>query len=275
MILNCTNKILSLKSPVIMAIVNVTPDSFYDGGKFTDKDWKEKIINVLSKNPDIVDLGGMSSRPGADIISADDEWNRIKEPLLFIKKEFPETLISIDTIHSTTAVKSLDLGAHIINDISAGLIDNSIMKAIAPYKPAYVMMHMKGNPKYMQNNANYSNIMLEILDYFKSRIAEASSFGIDNVILDPGIGFSKTIDQNYNVLNNTHLLKILSDNILIGLSRKSMIYKVLGLSPKESLNGTSVLHLKALQEGARILRVHDVDEARQTILLFEKLSVNK
>ncbi len=275
MSLNCAGKLLNLHTPVIMAILNITPDSFYDGNKFFDTEWKAKVKKVLDLEPEIVDVGGMSSRPGALVISPEDEWNRIQNIVRFIKKEYPETLISIDTIHSSTAIKTLDLGVHIINDISSGNLDSDMMESISSYKPAYTMMHMNGTPSTMQSNTNYENLMLELIEFFKVKISLALSYGLDNLIIDPGFGFSKTIDQNYKLLNNLHLLQLLSKYVLVGLSRKSMIYKVLGLTPKESLNGTSVLHLKALQQGAKILRVHDVKEARATINLFQKLSVNK
>jgi dihydropteroate synthase len=275
MSLNCAGKLLNLHTPVIMAILNITPDSFYDGNKFFDTEWKAKVKKVLDLEPEIVDVGGMSSRPGALVISPEDEWNRILNIVRFIKKEYPETLISIDTIHSSTAIKTLDLGVHIINDISSGNLDSDMMESISSYKPAYTMMHMNGTPSTMQSNTNYENLMLELIEFFKVKISLALSYGLDNLIIDPGFGFSKTIDQNYKLLNNLHLLQLLSKYVLVGLSRKSMIYKVLGLTPKESLNGTSVLHLKALQQGAKILRVHDVKEARETINLFQKLSVNK
>lgn len=272
---NCAGKILSLDVPAVMAIINLTPDSFYKGGDYNDVAWKSELDLNLKHSPEIADLGGMSSRPGAEIISAKEEWGRIENALKFILTHYPNILVSVDTIHAETACKALDLGAHIINDISAGSFDENMIKSIAPYHPAYIMMHMKGNPKDMQSHTDYENLMLEIIDYFKSKIAFAKSSGINEIILDPGFGFSKTIDQNYSLLNNFHLLKLLTPNLLAGISRKSMIYKTLGLTPKESLNGTSVLHLKALQQDARILRVHDVKEAQETIMLFQKLSVNK
>jgi dihydropteroate synthase len=275
MTINCSGHLLDLSSPVVMAIVNLTPDSFYDGSSNFSNLWKSAIQNVVTQEPDIIDLGAMSSRPGAEIISPDEEWERLVNVIEFVKKEYPHLLISIDTIHAEVAVKSLDKGVHIINDISGGKFDNTMFSLIAPYNPAYIMMHMKGTPKTMNNETNYTNLMLDIIEYFKTQINKATSDGIKNIILDPGFGFSKTIDQNYKLLNQLNVLNIFSYPILAGLSRKSMIYRVLGSSPKEALNGSSILHLKALQEGARILRVHDVKEAKETITLFEKLSVNK
>ncbi len=275
MILNCASKILDLSTPVTMAILNLTPDSFYDGGRFIEKDWQKKVIALLEQGPEIVDIGGMSSRPGATIIHPQDEWGRVQKALQFIKKEFPSVLISIDTIHSTTAFKALNEGAHIINDISGGIFDPKMMETIAPFNPAYVIMHMEGTPETMTKLTHYNNLVLDIFTFFKKQLNIAKSHGLMDVVIDPGFGFSKSLDQNYKLLNNMSTFRILTDNILVGISRKSMIYKVLGSSPKESLNGTSILHLKALENGAKILRVHDVKEAKEAIRLFLKLSVNK
>jgi len=276
MILNCAGRLLSTNSSLIMGILNVTPDSFYDGGVNNSlHTLHNHVSKMVNEGADIIDVGGMSSRPGAKIVSSTDEWSRIHKTMKFLKLEFPEVTVSVDTIHAETAVKALDLGAHIVNDISGGRYDDKMYQAISSYQPAYVMMHMRGTPSNMQNDVTYGNLTLELITYFKNQISIAQKAGLTDIIIDPGFGFSKTIDQNFHLLNDLSVLRIVSKNILVGVSRKSLIYKTLGLSPKEALNGTSVLHLKALQEGAKILRVHDVKEAKETINLFEKLSVNK
>ena len=274
--LNCAGKLISSKSAIVMGIVNVTPDSFYDGNpNSSSKDIQIKIEHMITQGADIIDIGGMSTRPGAEIVSPQMEWDRISSSIDFLKLNFPDTLISVDTIHSETAVKALDVGAHIINDISGGSYDVRMHQSIAPYHPAYITMHMRGTPATMQSVTTYDDMILEIISSLKNNYSKALSAGLTSIVIDPGFGFSKTIDQNYKLLNHLNALKLITPNILVGLSRKSMIYKVLGLSPKDSLNGTSILHMKALQQGAKILRVHDVREAKEAITLFEKLSVNK
>lgn len=270
MIINCNDKLLDLDSPKIMAILNVTPDSFFDGRQYEKLDDVSRQIDLcIAEGTDIIDVGGMSSRPGATITTVDEEWRRVEPALKYILRECPECIISIDTVHSQIAKRALDMGAHIINDISAGQHDEKMLETVGDSNAAYVMMHMRGTPKTMQSLTDYqSSVPLEILNYFKKRISEAELAGISDIILDPGFGFSKTVEQNYEVLRKLGTMRIFEKPILAGISRKSMIYKVTGGGPKDALNGTSALHMVALKQGAKILRVHDVKEAKEIVTLY-------
>ena len=274
MFLNCRGSLLDLQSPRIMAILNFTPDSFYDGQtELSNKAAEVRILKICGEEPDIIDIGGMSSRPGAEIVDGVTEWGRIEHAIKFIRKTFPNQLVSIDTINSNVAKKALELGVQIINDISAGHHDPNMMKTVAKYKAAYVMMHMISSPDKMQDYTEYpKGLGVEILAYFKDRLQIAKEEGIEEIILDLGFGFSKTLAQNYQLMNMIHTFRIFSCPILTGISRKSMIYKLLETSPQEALNGTSALHMKALIEGSKILRVHDIKEAKEVVKIFNALS---
>ena len=230
---------------------------------------------MLTEGASIIDIGAMSSRPGAKEISEKEEWKRLQKPIKSILKEFPEAILSIDTYRNGIVKKAIEEGAAIINDISGGELDNKMFETIAELQVPYVMMHMKGTPRNMQQSPEYQDVTLEIFDWFTPRVVKLKEMGVKEIILDPGFGFGKTVAHNYELLQKLHVFKIHDLPILAGLSRKSMIYKVLETTPQEALNGTSVLHLVALQQGAKILRVHDVKEAVETIKLFQVLEENK
>lgn len=256
-----------------MGVLNITPDSFYDGGKHKNEgDILLHVEKMLKAGATFIDVGAYSSRPNADHISVGEELNRILPVIELILKQFPETLISVDTFRSEVAQKTISYGAALINDISAGKLDENMLKTIAALKVPYIMMHMKGTPQTMQQHTDYTNLTKEIIFYFSERLQEAKALGIIDVIIDPGFGFAKTIQQNFELLNHLELLKMLDKPLLVGVSRKSMIYKTLNTTPDNALNGTSVLNTIALQKGANILRVHDVKEAMECIKLVESLS---
>ena len=255
-----------------MGILNITPDSFYDGGIYkNDRDILHKAEKMLSAGATFIDVGGYSSRPKATHISEEEELKRILPVIDLVLKEFPDTLISADTFRSRVAKQSVEAGASIINDISAGKMDQDMLQTAAELKVPYIMMHMKGTPQTMGKQANYKNLLKEVLFYFSERIAEARRLGIIDLIIDPGFGFSKTVQQNYELLNNLDHFSILDLPILVGVSRKSMIHKPLSIRADEALNGTTILNTIALQKGASILRVHDVKEAMECIILTQQL----
>ena len=263
-------KQLSFEKAQVMAIINITPDSFYDGGKFSSvtdiiKDAEMKIHEGAT----IIDIGAASSRPKAISVSVKDEIFRLREPLTKLRKEFPKMLISIDTYLSEVAEFAIDLGADIINDISGGDLDPKMIDVVAKYQIAYVLMHMQGTPQNMQLNPTYENVVKELGDFYKSKIADCQSKGFEKLIIDVGFGFGKTVEHNYELLKHLHDFTEFGFPILAGLSRKSMINKVIHTSPVTALNGTTVLNTIALQNGANILRVHDVKEAKQAVDLFE------
>ena len=256
-----------------MGILNVTPNSFYDGGKFTDD--KQVLCHVekmLADGATFIDVGGYSSKPNAELVSEAEELSRVLPIIQKITKEFPKTIISIDTFRSEVARQSIENGAAIINDISAGSLDENMMQTVAKLRVPYIMMHMKGNPQTMQSIANYENIVKEMLFYFSEKVALARSFGINDLIIDPGFGFAKTIEQNFEVLNKLELFQMLELPLLIGVSRKSMVYKTLGTTSEFALNGTTSLNTIGLMKGAKILRVHDVAAAAECVQLFNKLN---
>lgn len=255
-----------------MGIINLTPDSFYDGGKFCSE--KEVICQaqkMLEEGATFLDIGGYSSRPGAKFVSEEDELNRVLPVVKILIKEFPSVNLSIDTFRSKIAKTCLENGACMINDISAGLLDPQMLGVIANFRVPIVMMHMRGTPETMMLNTNYENLTNDIIYFFSERIAKARALGINDIIVDPGFGFSKKLDQNFELFNNLEQFLFLNTPILIGISRKSMIQKKLNTSATESLNGTTALHSIALQKGVSILRVHDVKEAYETISLLQNL----
>ena len=267
--LRVKDKLMDLSTPKVMAILNVTPDSFYSGSRVDSEELIiERVKDLLSAGADIIDVGGYSSRPDADDISEQEEVDRITPAIEQILARFPDTIISIDTFRSRVAEEALNKGAAIINDISGFEVDPEIIHVASKYNAPYILMHMRGTPKTMQSLTDYSNLFKNIASYFSDKIAQIKSAGVCDIILDPGFGFSKTIDQNYELLHNLDTFQLLGHPILAGLSRKSMIYKKLGITPKESLAGTIALNAIALEKGASILRVHDVQEAKDLINLL-------
>ena len=274
MTINCKGKLIDLSIPKVMGVLNLTPDSFYDGGKYKDSaSILKQVEHMLNEGATFIDVGAYSSRPNADDVSEDKELQRILPIVELILKTFPETLLSIDTFRSTIAKACIEAGAALINDISAGQLDENMLKTIAELQVPYIMMHMRGTPKTMQQLTDYDDLVKDIIFYFSERIITARDLGIIDVIIDPGFGFAKTLDQNFELLNKLELFKMIEKPMLIGVSRKSMIYKTLETSAKEALNGTTVLNTIGLQKGASILRVHDVKEAVECVKLIEKLEV--
>jgi dihydropteroate synthase len=267
---NCGGKMLDFRLTRIMGILNITPDSFYDGGKYRgEKEIFEHTRKMLEDGADIIDMGGYSSRPGAIDISSSEEKDRLTMALKVVRKNFPSAILSVDTFRSEIAEYVVkEFGVNIINDISAGLLDERMFETAASLKIPYIMMHMRGTPGNMQNNPRYVDIIKDLLDFFAKRIAEARNSGIDDIIIDPGFGFGKSMNDNYLLLRELRLFQILGFPVMVGLSRKSMIYKSLDLTPEEALNGTTVLNALAVNNGAKLLRVHDVKEAVQTVKLL-------
>ncbi|MBJ7881030.1 dihydropteroate synthase [Gelidibacter salicanalis] len=273
MTINCKGALIDLTVPKVMGILNLTPDSFYDGGVYkSESTILKKVEKMLNEGATFIDLGAYSSRPNAKHISENEELKRLLPVLKLLTSTFSDILISIDTFRSEVAKQSIYAGACMINDISAGKMDDKMMETVANLNVPYVMMHMKGTPQDMQQHVDYEYILKDILFYFSERIAAAKAVGIIDVIVDPGFGFSKTTAQNYDVLKHLNSFKILEKPILVGFSRKSMIYKVLNASATEALNGTTVLNTIGLQQGASILRVHDVKEAMECIHLTQQLT---
>lgn len=263
-------KQLSFEKAQVMAIINITPDSFYDGGKFSSvtdiiKDAEMKIHEGAT----IIDIGAASSRPNAAAISVKDEIIRLREPLVKLRKEFPKIFISIDTYLADVAEFAIDLGADIINDISGSQMDKSMLDVVAKHQIAYVLMHMQGTPQNMQKNPSYDDVVKDISTFYTSKIEQCKNLGFDKLIIDVGFGFGKTVEHNYQLLKHLNEFTSFDYPLLVGLSRKSMINKIINTSPVTALNGTTVLNTIALQNGAKILRVHDVKEAKQAIDLFE------
>ncbi|RXR31751.1 dihydropteroate synthase [Flavobacterium piscinae] len=274
MLINCLGNLIDLTTPKVMGILNVTPNSFYDGGKYQHETEILKRVEVmLTEGADFIDIGAYSSKPNAEFVSEEEEVNRLLPILKSVLKEFPNTIISIDTFRSQIAKVSIENGAAIINDISAGSLDEKMMETIAKFQIPYIMMHMKGTPQTMMSLTTYDDIVKEMLFYFSEKVVQARSFGINDLIIDPGFGFAKTTEQNYEVMQKLQLFQSLELPILAGVSRKSMIYKPLESSPEKALNGTTALNMIALTKGASILRVHDVKEAVECVKLFSLMSL--
>ena len=269
--INIRGKLFDLSKPKVMGILNLTPDSFYDGGVHNEINNIENHVNkMVEDGMDILDIGGYSSKPGTKNISVDEEITRVIPILKHIRKIFPDLVISIDTFRSKIASMSLDEGADMINDISGGTLDKNMMSVVAKNNCPYILMHMQGNPQNMQNDPSYENVTLEIIQYLAQRIKIAHDNNIVDLIVDPGFGFGKTLEHNFEILNNLEKFNVLDTPILAGFSRKSMIYKTLKTSSEKALNGTSSLNTIALTKGAKILRVQDVKEAKECIILHEK-----
>lgn len=263
---------MDLSKPRVMGILNLTPDSFHDGGKYTGIDSIiAHVEEMIFDGADIIDIGGMSSKPGSPIISIEEELERVIAPVKAICKRFPDTILSIDTIHAKVAEEAVAQGVSIVNDISAGTMDKDMIATVAQIRVPYIIMHMQGTPETMQVAPSYQNVVTEVMDYLSERLTQCKDAGIKDIIIDPGFGFGKTNEHNFELLKRLSLFKMLDCPILAGLSRKSMITKTLGIKNAEALNGTTALNTVALMNGANILRVHDVKEAVQVVRLMEGL----
>lgn len=270
--LNCNQRLIDLSTPKVMGILNITPDSFYDGGRYgNESDILRQAEKMLDDGATFIDVGAYSSRPGAEHVPEAEELRRIMPIITLLTKHFPDILISVDTFRSQVARTCLENGAALINDISAGVLDDGMYAVIAKYQVPYIMMHLKGTPQSMQENTTYENLLNDILYYFSERILAARTAGIKDIVVDPGFGFAKNLSQNYELLGKLDLFHRLDLPLLIGVSRKSMIYKVLETDAQGALNGTTALHMFALGKGAHILRVHDVKEAMDCIQLMNAI----
>lgn len=271
--INCKGKLLSLETPLVMGILNVTPDSFYDGGKYAAKEAAiAQAEKMLQEGAAIIDVGGMSSKLGNKIISIEEELNRVLPVIESILEQYPEAVISIDTLNAEVAAKAVGKGASMVNDITAGKYDAEMLLTVAELQVPFIAMHMKGLPENMMQHTNYNDLVVEVFDYFAERIYACKQHGIADVIIDLGFGFSKTMEQNYELLQNLESFKALEKPMLVGVSRKSMIKNLLNISGDEALNATTVLNTLALTKGANILRVHDVREAVEAIKVFNAFS---
>ncbi len=272
--INCNGILLDLTTPVVMGILNVTPDSFYDGGKYSDeKSIFEQVEKMLQEGAEIVDIGAMSSRPGATILSEETEKERLLPVIRMLKKNFPDLILSVDTWRSEIALAAITEGAGIINDISGGQYDSKLFETVADMKNIpMVLMHIPGKPEEMHKIQHFEDVCEEVIRYFVEKAGQLRALGVKDIILDPGFGFGKSLSDNYTLLKNMHVFKILEMPLLAGLSRKSMIYKALDTTAADALNGTTALHMVALQQGANILRAHDVKAATETIKLHKLVS---
>jgi dihydropteroate synthase len=270
--LQVQGKIINLNSPKVMGILNVTPDSFYDGGRYNQNGtFLKHAEKMIREGADFIDVGGYSSRPGAVDIPVEEELSRTTPVIRALKKEFPFVLLSIDTFRSQVADAAVNEGAGIVNDISAGDLDPAMYETMAKLQVPYIAMHMRGTPQTMNQLTHYENLLKNLIDFFHQKIQKLTAAGVKDVIVDPGFGFAKTPAQNFELLKHLNQLHVLERPMLVGLSRKSMIWRTLEISPEDSLNGTSVLNTMALIKGASILRVHDVKQAREVIALVDRL----
>ena len=273
MTINCKGQLIDLSKPKVMGILNITPNSFFDGGKYSnEEEIVAQVQKMLSEGATFIDIGAYSSKPNAEYVSVEEEIARIAPVVDLLVQQFPNILISIDTFRSEVAEVCIQKGAALINDISAGKLDDAMLGVIAKYKVPYSMMHMKGTPQTMQTLAQYDDMVKEVLLYFSERIVAARILGINDLIVDTGFGFAKTLEQNYELLQKMELFQQLELPILVGISRKSMIYKKLNNKAQESLNGTTALNSFSLLKGANILRVHDVKEAVECVTLFNAIN---
>lgn len=274
MTINCKGNLLNLNYPIVMGILNITPDSFFDGGLYLTK---EQILyrakQIINEGAAIIDIGAYSSRPGAKNITVNEELKRLDEALSVIKKNIPEACISVDTFRAEVAKKMIEnFDVDIINDIYAGYGSKNMLHTVSKKNVAYIMMHMQGTPQNMQNNPQYVDVVLDIIKFFSEQINKATYLGINDIIIDPGLGFGKSIEHNYQIISRLDEFKMLDYPVLVGVSRKSMIYKLLNITPQESLTGTISLNTMVLSKGANILRVHDVKEAIETIKIVNKIN---
>ena len=272
--LNVRGRLLDLSKPQVMGILNVTPDSFYAGSRMeTEEAVRRRVRQIIAEGGSMIDVGAYSSRPGAADVSAEEEMERLRRGMSIVREEAPEIPVSVDTFRADVAKMAVEeLGVDIINDISGGELDKEMFKTVAKLGVPYILMHMKGTPQTMQQAPHYEDLMKEVMLYFAEKVQQLRDLGQKDIVLDPGYGFAKTIDHNYELLKHQEMLEVFELPLLVGVSRKSMIYRFLGSSPEEALNGTTVLNTLALQKGANILRVHDVKEAVEVVRLVEKFS---
>ncbi len=268
--LNCKGRLLVIDKPIVMGIINITPDSFYKSSRIQQADGLfEKVSSLISQGATILDMGGQSTRPGSEFLLADEEMRRIIPAIELVHKHFPEAVISVDTFWSSVAAEAVGAGASIVNDISAGSIDPYMYETVAKLGVPYVLMHMKGNPQNMQQNPVYENLVTEVLDFFITQTAKLKAAGVNDIIIDPGFGFGKTVEQNFLLFKNMDSFKMLDCPLLVGISRKSMVTRTLEISAMNALNGTTVLNTLGLLHGADILRVHDVKETIEAIRIYD------
>jgi dihydropteroate synthase len=272
LMIKCVDKLIDLHQPLVMGIINVTPDSFHEGSRVQDDALLlSRVQSFISQGVGIVDVGAVSTRPGAEEVSETIEIERIENAVRLIANHFPSLIISVDTFRSNVARMAIDHGAHIVNDVSGGSLDKHMFATIAELNVPYILMHSRGNSQNMQDLTNYNNVTIDVIKELSEKVHVLRELGVKDIIIDPGFGFAKTLEQNFKLLNELALFSSLGCPILVGLSRKSMIYKTLNTSPKESLNGTTALNMVALLNGANILRVHDVKEAREVVELYLKM----
>ena len=271
--INVGGKLMDLSEPQVMGILNVTPDSFYSASrKNTDQEIAGRVQTILAEGGSMIDIGAYSSRPGADDVSAEEEMNRLRGGLKILRDIAPDAVVSVDTFRADVAKMCVEeYGVQIINDISGGELDEHMFSTVAELGVPYILMHMKGDPQTMQNGPHYDDLLAEMLRYFGTKVQQLHELGVKDIILDPGFGFAKTLEHNYELMNRMQDLQVLELPMLVGVSRKSMIYRLLGTSPEKALNGTSVLNTLALLKGASILRVHDVKEAVEVVQIVKKM----
>lgn len=271
--LQSKGKLLDLSQPVVMGILNATPDSFYNKGRENSiSDLLKKAEKMLKDGAVVLDIGGASTKPGAVIIDFEKELERVVPVIENIHQRFPEAWLSVDTYHAKVATEAVNVGASIVNDVSSGQIDNEMLNTVARLKVPYIAMHLQGTPETMQQNPVYEDVVFEVRDYLRRKCDEAMKVGINDIIIDPGFGFGKTLEHNIALLQSLHSFRMLGRPVLVGLSRKSIVCKTLGITPDEALNGTTAYHLLALQQGANMLRVHDVKEAVETVKIWQQMS---
>jgi len=270
--INIRGELLQFDQPRIMGIINLTPDSFYSRSRIPLNELTDVAGSLLEEGADMLDLGAVSSRPGSEVAGEQEEFDRLFPALESIRHAFPDAIISVDTFRSTVARRAVeDYGADLINDISAGEMDPEMFRTVARLKVPYIMMHMKGQPSNMQDNPEYEHVVDDVVRYFSQRVHLLKKAGVADIIIDPGFGFGKKLEHNYQLLSSLDAFRLFEMPILVGVSRKSMIYKLFGTSPEEALNGTTALHMLALERGANILRVHDVKAAREVVRIFEAI----
>jgi dihydropteroate synthase len=272
--ININGSLFGLATPLVMGILNVTPDSFYsESRKQNEEEIEKRIIQIVQEGASIIDIGAYSSRPNAADVSAEEEMARLRKGLSVIRRVAPNAAVSVDTFRSDIALMCVEeYGVSIVNDISGGDMDKNMFSTIARLKVPYVLTHIKGTPQTMQNEAHYENMLKEIMYYFSKKTQQLKELGVNDIIIDPGFGFAKTLDNNYELMEHLEDFSVFEHPVLVGISRKSMIFKLLGITPENSLNGTTALNMVALMKGADILRVHDVRQAVETIKIFEKMS---
>lgn len=269
--LNCRGRLLVIDGPVVMGIINTTPDSFYSGSRTAIDAVLQRAEKMITEGATILDLGGQSTRPNSERVSADEELKRVLPAIEAIHKQFPDQLISVDTFYASVVKEAIAAGASIVNDVSAGSIDEALLPTVAALNVPYVLMHMKGDPQTMQTNSEYENVTLDVFDFLNFKIAALTKMGINDIIVDPGFGFGKTAQHNFTLLREMEFFRQLNKPLMVGLSRKATVYKTLGITAEEALNGTTVMHTVALMNGANILRVHDVREASEAIRLMKEI----